>query len=118
MTKTKNQGTLPNITSDECTQLSEDLVLSNQTWRYVAVRKLPAGPKLRITVKRNAYDFQSQAYVEVFSLHELKWNVIVKVTFTNRLKSHAVSYVDRTPRIDLFREDADMLFDRAIAVLS
>lgn len=116
MAKTPNQKVA--ISPDECTQLSEDLALSDQTWRYSCVRKIPGGPKLRIIIKRNAYDFQSLAYVEVFSLHELKWNVIVEVPFTKALKVHVVSYVDRESKIDLFREDADMLFDRAMAVLS
>lgn len=53
--------------------ISDDLKHGKQSWTREATVQL-GKHKLRVTIKRDAYDFQSQIYVEVWSPEQLQWN--------------------------------------------
>lgn len=106
------------VTTKGCTQLSADFAQRNQTWEYRRTVKLPNGTKVRLTLQRNAYDFQSHAYSEAFSPTDLRWNRIDSVPFTNALCCFNVSYVEKMPDVTKFKADAKMLLKRALMVLA
>lgn len=65
------------------------------------------GKKLRISIKRDAYDFQSYARVEALGNDEIKWNVIHSIPYTEiKMKK---SYVSQASAADFADDRAELL---------
>lgn len=58
-------------------QISEQFYQANQSWNYELTSRIPSGHKLRVEIRRNAYDEQSYVHGLVFDTIHNKWNVIV-----------------------------------------
>lgn len=73
---------------------------------------------LRIRIKRDAYDFQSYAVVEIWSQHNQCWSQIAAIPYPH-LATLDCSYVDRDEdHVDrLFLVDADDLLALAGEIL-
>jgi hypothetical protein len=48
----------------------------NQSWELTAIYETPAGTRLRVHIRRNAYDSQSYGKVEAWSPTGLQWNQV------------------------------------------
>ena len=87
------------------TQISERFWKGRQSWNYQRVVR--AGDKrLRITIKRDAYDFQSHLYGDAYDSVHMKWHRLVARPLDGATCADT-SYVDRNPNIQPFREDAE-----------
>jgi hypothetical protein len=96
--------------------ISERLYNSNQSWMYQLIVNIE-GHKLRVSIKRNAYDFQSYAKIMRWDGH--KWHFITSMPIET-CKCAAVSYVMRRDEhfdISLFRKDAKQLIEEAKEVV-
>ena len=65
--------------------------------------------KVRIRIRRNAYDFQSYAVAEVWSESELKWNQVHTIPYSQMKTLAEVTYVDRATSIARFWADREVL---------
>ena len=71
--------------------------------------------KLRIRIKRDAYDFQSYAIIEAFSKTDAKWNQVHSIPYPKI--QMRVSYVSPASEKD-FKGDRDELIRVAKEILS
>ena len=81
----------------------------------VVVFEAGGSSRIRVRIRRNAYDFQSWAIAELWD--DTKWNQVVTLPFTSALSCHAVSYRDgatgaaRLAPIIPFQVDRDRLLE-------
>lgn len=94
----------------------ETLELRNQSWIYMSDIKKIKKCSVRVTITRNAYDFQSSIVSQVFNPKNMQWNFLDSVPFTAQLRCFRVSYVGKASPLD-FRGDAEMMMERAKAIL-
>jgi hypothetical protein len=85
-----------------------------QSHNYLEVLSLD-GLKLRISIKRDAYDFQSHARIEAFSKGEAKWNFIHAIPYAEiQMKTSYVAVASEAS----FKADRDELVRVAKALLA
>lgn len=99
--------------------IEERFFQGSQDWSYEAFYDVD-GTKLRIKIRRNAYDEQSYAHCEVLDRQERKWNMLVTIHIS-QMKCRPVSYVmrDLEPRYkQMFKDDAAELLRLAKELLS
>jgi len=96
------------------TTIQEDLWNARSSWNYTAITD-HEGTRLRVEIRRNAYDDQSHAICE-------RWDGSTWQQVTSRpievMVSRIESYVTQTADIEKFRQDADDLRSRALAVIA
>lgn len=102
--------------------IQEDFWNAHQSWCYEAITD-HGGERLRVKIRRNAYDDQSSAICERWTGDE--WKQVVSRPIEH-MACTAVSYTDkpvnhgttsRTVEAELFLMDADDLRSRALAVI-
>lgn len=94
----------------------ETLELRNQSWIYTSGVMKIKKCAVRVTITRNAYDFQSSIVAQVFNPVNMQWNFVDSVPFNQQLKCFRVSYVGKASPLD-FRGDAEMMMERAKKIL-
>lgn len=87
---------------------------SNQSWNYDRIVKVDDDLKLRVQIRRNAYDKQSSATVSAWTT-EKGWAIVASRPITE-CQCAAASYV-MTATQELFDADADALINVALGVL-
>jgi len=100
----------------EVGEISERLWMQNQSWFYRRI-VMRNGYKLRVDIKRNAYDVQSFARVKVWNRERLSWNWVCGCPITE-CDCKAISYVKKDPSMDIFRKDGEKLFNEALQIVS
>lgn len=96
------------------TTIQRDFFKHMQSWCLTLITEEQCGTKLRVQIRRNAYDDQSQAVCSVWSTTRREWTEVVRKPIT-ACRCASVSYVTPAPDQALFDADADML--RAMALL-
>lgn len=100
-------------------KLDERLWNAQQSWSYEAIYELTSGRdvhKIRIYIKRNAYDAQSHLKVERWDGSE--WKQMRYFAMTAEWFTFKVSYVDQRPDWASFRADTEELLDQAVLLLA
>jgi len=108
------------------TMIQEDLWNANQSWCYESITEHGEGVRLRVKIRRNAYDNQSSAICERWDGDA--WKQVVSRPI-EQMECSVVSYTDlpvgyakpttcRKVDPDLFLMDADDLRSRALAVIA
>ena len=88
-----------------------------QGWTREVTRKI-GQHKVRATVYRDSYDFQSRIKVEVFSMPELKWNTVQTLSGTEYSKDLPGPYnVDTLKATAASQTLVDILFGYAEEIL-
>lgn len=79
--------------------LSEKLYSADQSWIYETLWDLPAKDhRIKVVIRRNAYDSQSYGRAYLFSASESKWNEVAH-TSGLKLKCKDASYAMDEQRI-------------------
>lgn len=96
-------------------RLSQELYNSQQSWYYESIWNF-MGEKVSISIRRNAYDFQSHRSASVYDPERKQWNALCSLSFE---KAHClpVSYVQKVADIKLFEMDEADLLKQAALVL-
>ena len=97
------------------TQISERFTKGTQSWTYQRVL-VHGEHKLAVEIKRDAYDFQSYAWVRRWDGSE--WRQVCGMPMdTGCCRSYSVSYVAADADIELFRQDAAKLLAEAVQII-
>jgi hypothetical protein len=88
----------------------------DQSWHYEIIVRV-GGVKLRVLIRRNAYDDQS--YVRGYAFSELKWNLLVDRPIQTA-KCEPVSYVQSKDQFDpnLFVLDGESVLKELQEIVS
>lgn len=103
-------------------RLSQDIFHGNQSWDYQALWIMgdneSSALKLRIRIKRDAYDNQSYRLIEVFDHGNSKWNELWTLPFETA-NCKPINYAIERERLntELFELDEEELLKKAIAIL-
>ena len=97
--------------------ISERIWNASQSWNYEHIATVD-GHKVRVRIRRNFYDTQSYAEVQVFSVTE-GWKQITSLSIGETATSCFSSQSGQTPAlVNAMRSDAANLIDIATAVLT
>lgn len=96
-------------------QISELFYNQDQSWHYEKIVRFGNFSRLKVYIRRNAYD--NQSFVKGYVLKDSQWNLIVaRPIETARCKE--TSYLGNSKgSICLFREDAGDVLDLLIEIL-
>lgn len=94
--------------------ISERCYCQDQSWWYERIVKIPTNRKLKVEIRRNAYDVQSYAKVEIWS--GTKWEEVVKVPIT-LCECQRISYASDTVLAEDFHADANRLLNETLQVV-
>jgi len=86
--------------------IQKNLYNQNQSWNYLEIIEDTHGNRLRISVRRNAYEEQSHAKVERWDGNQ--WQFVTSIPITE-CACYDISYVTKDPDQTLFEQDAVML---------
>lgn len=103
-------------TIDEFQRHTEKLWHENQSWHYEALYRF-RDYRLKVDIRRNAYDFQSHLRVKIFDPESLKWNVLVSDAMTPDQETHKVFFDGKSADIRPFRRDTEKMLEEARLVL-
>lgn len=98
--------------------ISERCYNQDQSWyfeRTVKVKNEFNERSLRVTIRRNAYDNQSYARVDVWDTSKNVWNRVVNAPITE-CECKRISYVDNHISITVFGTDYSRLLDEALKI--
>jgi hypothetical protein len=95
------------------TTIQHDLFNQGQSWNLVQVVETVTGQKLRVRIRRNAYDEQSYGLAELWNGQE--WSEVIQRPIMS-LKCKSACYTDQCPNTKLFDEDANDLLAKALKV--
>jgi hypothetical protein len=100
------------------TSLSTQIDKSDQNVNFVEIGSTLGSSALRyrITIRSNAYKFQSYARIEIWSTARLRWNEVAGIGSSN-MKTKAGLYIAREITLREFAEDRAELLDRFMQVL-
>jgi hypothetical protein len=87
---------------------------SDQSWNFQTIINFD-GCKLKVEIRRNAYDNQSFARVKRWDGDQ--WNIVCSRPITE-CRCQSISYVSKNITDVNFLKDADSLVDEAMAVIS
>lgn len=90
---------------------------SQQSWNYESLLSHPNGKRVRIRIKRDAFDYQSYALAECFDAEANKWNEVASIPYP-QMSCLKVSYIQDTATMKDFQEDEKTLLGEAEIVLS
>ena len=94
--------------------ISERVFNADQSWYFERIILLPNTDKVKINIRRNAYDFQSWARVSRWNGEE--WKNVVDAPITE-FNCHKISYVDKGITTKHFDEDAGKLLMEAMKIV-
>lgn len=94
---------------------------AEQSWYYEALWEA-SGEKLRLRIRRNTYDFQSYAIIEIYDPAQRKWNDLAAIPFANMASMAINAYTrpedfERNHLIRNFEADENTLLNEARMVL-
>ena len=95
--------------------ISQSFYQQGQSWQMVGIYEQQNGLRLRVHIKRNAYDEQSFAKLEVFSQTEKKWNLVHSKPI-QQCACRETSYVLSPEEFERRGHDDMMLVDRDLLV--
>ena len=93
---------------------SERVYKGSQAWEYEGLYSFARTHRLKVHIRRNAYDDQSWA--RCYRWDGAKWQLVGSRTIEECV-CKGVSYVDPKPEPDIFRADADTLLAEAVFIL-
>lgn len=93
--------------------ISEQLYNQNQSWYFIKIIEIQSH-KIKVDIRRNAYDNQSHATIERWNGSE--WKLVYQKPIMD-CKCKVVSYVEKNVEKTLFEADANELIDTAIKIL-
>jgi hypothetical protein len=104
--------------------LFEEYGKGSQDLNYIAIYAVsvyhdnaPAEVKrVRISIKRDAYDNQSYAKAEVFSTALDSWQYLAHIHYANMI-TLTDCYVQRSGKLERHHTDVDILLNRAASIL-
>ena len=104
---------------NEVITLGKEFYLESQSWHYDLTVGLADEPtvKLRVTIERNAYDFQSSMIGYALDQNSLSWNRLV-VKPIKGAHCESVSYVDEWADQSLFDIDARAIIEQLILIVT
>lgn len=99
--------------------IQEKINKGSQSLNYSAIYKLEKSKKVQILIKRDSYDRQSYAKIELFD--GAKWNYLASLNW-NETSSQEIFYQTapddlRTQEIEMIAEDVLALLDLASEIL-
>ena len=97
--------------------ISERVYNQDQSWyfeRTVTVTNSDVIIKLRVSIRRNAYNDQSYARVDQWTA--TGWERVIDAPIME-CDCSAISYTDNKPATCLFKDDADRLLQEAIQIV-
>ena len=94
--------------------ISTKVFNESQSWHFVQIVKM-GGHKLRVTIRRNAYDEQS--FARAARWDGVQWHTVVSDPITACV-CRTISYVDRAVLASAFAADAERLLAEAFEVVS
>ena len=80
----------------------------DQSWNYESLHVVAYDQKIKIKIKRNAYDNQSWSKAYLFDGN--KWNTIVETPHP-LMKCLGISYVQKEVKAEKFYEDEKILLE-------
>ena len=89
---------------------------SNQSWYFESLHETDKGEKLRVDIRRNAYDNQCHARVMIFNSDEKKWNHLNSIFITD-LPCSGISYVQDGITVAQFVLSEQILLDESSLIL-
>lgn len=95
--------------------ISERCHNKEQSWFYERIEKVDQS-RLRVSIRRNAYDDQSYVRGYVFDPGNIKWNLIVDLPFQSAACKR-VNYTDEYITIGDFAPDAENVLTELLAIL-
>ena len=104
----------PYLADCMATLISERCWKGQQSWNYEAIVKLYSTRKLRVTIKRDSYDFQCVARVDLWTG---EWTRVNSLSISECL-CYKVSYVAMNADAVAFRPDAVRLLDVARKIVA
>lgn len=96
--------------------IDQQLYNKDQSWHYEGIYKY-GDHKLRVYIRRNAYDHQSSLKVEVWNPEQLEWKMIRTVPMEKIRSSYEWTYTKQNVPMGPFEEDAQDLLNMAAAIL-
>ena len=94
--------------------ISIDYYLSQQTWNYIRITTTENRVwKIRVWIKRNAYDFQSSMVGSVWSRESMQWNTVIRRPIKGA-NCQRVSYTDKNASAAYFRNDSDQIIEQVL----
>lgn len=103
--------------------IKEEYSLGTQSANFTKIIEGDNGLKIKIDIKSDSYDFQSYAKLSVFNSHELSWNIVDSIPFSNMKTPSKLYYKIQPPSknanilASYFVSDTDTLISTAEAVL-
>jgi len=94
--------------------ISERCYNQNQSWNYERTVNVD-GTKLRVQIRRNAYDMQSFARVHIWD--GSNWNVVCSRPISE-CTCKTISYVQDKINDGLFKSDADSILKEAMQIVA
>jgi len=93
-------------------RLTQKVWNAHQSWYYESLILLEDGTKVKVQIRRNAYDFQSFAQVSFFDQTTFKWREVAETPHP-QMKCLNISYVQRGITAKDFEEDEALLLSEA-----
>jgi len=87
----------------------------NQSQMYILIVKLPDDTKLKVSIRKNAYDFQS--HCKLYRWDGEKWQFMVSTPYTEMLAVNKEPYYELKQNIKSYQEDAKKLIKEAKEVI-
>ena len=99
-------------------QISQQFYKQNQSWHYENILDCD-GKKLKVHIRRNAYDKQSYLHGYIFDPVASKWNLIVSRPIEGA-NCESVSYTDRKEVVNegLFVEDSNSIIEELKEIIA
>jgi len=89
----------------------------NQSKMYVVVVKLDSDEKLKVSIRKNAYNFQSHCTLSRWDGD--KWQHMVATPYADMLcNQESVPYWSQPQNIELYQQDAQNLIEEAKEILA
>lgn len=97
-------------------QISQRFYMQGQSWNFERIVE-QAGRKLRVAIRRNAYDDQSSVHGYALDPLQLKWNLLVDRPIMGAACQKA-SYVRSNEPIAPFEQDAKSVLEELAKILA
>jgi hypothetical protein len=97
-------------------RLTQKVWNASQSWYYEALWEV-VDRKIRVDIRRNAFDHQSGARAQIFDPDQVRWNVIATIPQPQMSCLH-LSYAQRNPATpEDFEQDEQRLLDEVKLIL-
>lgn len=90
--------------------LDERTWQGSQSWNFEGVYRLIGSPhKLRVSIKRDSYNAQSHARIEIWSQAELKWNFVRALPWEQTTTFGTFAYQNSAPTAEFATDTQELL---------